>query len=238
MKLREVFEVAQPVASVWAFFEKTEKVAQCIPGVEDLGMTSADEMEVRITQSVGPMSATFAATVRIVERVPEKLIAFTATGRTVKGAMGNVRSSVEVHLEEAGPERTVVTVDADVALAGALGTVGQKVVAKQAGKVAAAFSRELAAALDGKTTAPLTAPIGVPAAVTSAPAVAVRETVPTVEHAGPSTTATPLAAAPSGRAETALAAAAVALGAASVALGAASVAMSAMVLRRVVREAR
>lgn len=246
MKLRESFEVAQPVASVWAFFDKTEKVAECIPGVEDLAMTSADEMEVRISQSVGPMSATFAATVRIVERVPEKMIALTATGRTVKGAMGNVRSDVQVHLEDAGPERTIVTVDADVALAGALGSVGQKVVAKQAGKVAGAFSRELAARLDGTAPAPAD---GAVAAATSSLAAALPETAPTAgaEPTGAVTPrASPVAAVPpvaspvqahSSRAESALTAAALALGAASVALGAASVAISTLVLRRVLREA-
>jgi carbon monoxide dehydrogenase subunit G len=149
MKLREEFEVAQPLASVWAFFEHPEKVAGCVPGVEDLTLSGPDDIDVRLTQSVGPMSATFAATVKIVERVPEKLIAFTATGKTVRGAMGNVRATVTVQVEPAGPERTTVSVDGDVALAGALGSVGQKVVAKQAGKVTAAFSRNLESALGG-----------------------------------------------------------------------------------------
>ncbi|GAA4714924.1 hypothetical protein GCM10023215_67640 [Pseudonocardia yuanmonensis] len=149
MQLREEFEVAQPLSSVWAFFEHPEKVAGCVPGVEDLVLTGPDDIDVRITQSVGPMSATFAATVTIVERVPEKLIAFTATGKTVRGAMGNVRATVTVQVEAAGPDRTTVSVDGDVALAGALGSVGQKVVAKQAGKVTAAFSRNLEEALGG-----------------------------------------------------------------------------------------
>jgi carbon monoxide dehydrogenase subunit G len=149
MKLREEFEVAQPLASVWGFFEHPEKVAGCVPGVEDLTLSGPDDIDVRLTQSVGPMSATFAATVKIVERVPEKLIAFTATGKTVRGAMGNVRATVTVQVEPAGPDRTTVSVDGDVALAGALGSVGQKVVAKQAGKVTAAFSRNLETALGG-----------------------------------------------------------------------------------------
>ncbi|MCF7547521.1 CoxG family protein [Pseudonocardia sp. WMMC193] len=149
MQLREEFEVGRPPASVWAFFEQFERVAACVPGVEGLTQSGPDDIEVRITQSVGPMSATFAAAVTIVERVPEKLIAFTATGKTVRGAMGNVRAAVTVQVEAAGPDRTTVSVDGDVVLAGALGSVGQKVVAKQAGKVTAAFSRNLEAALGG-----------------------------------------------------------------------------------------
>jgi hypothetical protein len=152
VKLREEFEVAEPVSSVWTFFEQPEAVAQCVPGVEQLTVVTPDDIDVRLTQSVGPMTATFAATVKIVERVPEKLIAFTATGKSVRGAMGNVRATVSVQLEPAG-ERTVVLVEGDVALAGALGSVGQKVVAKQAGKVTAQFSRNLEAALGGGSSA-------------------------------------------------------------------------------------
>jgi carbon monoxide dehydrogenase subunit G len=152
VKLREEFEVAEPVSSVWTFFEQPEAVAQCVPGVEQLTVVTPDDIDVRLTQSVGPMTATFAATVKIVERVPEKLIAFTATGKSVRGAMGNVRATVSVQLEPAG-ERTVVLVEGDVALAGALGSVGQKVVAKQAGKVTAQFARNLEAALGGGPSA-------------------------------------------------------------------------------------
>ena len=102
MKLREEFEVAEPVASVWTFFERPEAVAQCVPGVEQLTVLTPDDIEVRLTQSVGPMTATFAAKVAIVERVTEKLIGFTATGKSVRGAMGNVRASVTVTLSRSG----------------------------------------------------------------------------------------------------------------------------------------
>jgi hypothetical protein len=165
VKLREEFEVAEPVASVWTFFEQPEAVAQCVPGVEQLTVVTPDDIELRLTQSIGPMTATFAAKVAIVERVTEKLIGFTATGKSVRGAMGNVRATVTVTLQPVG-ERTVVAVDGDVALAGALGSVGQKVVAKQAGKVTAQFARNLEAALGGgrSATAPTTAGEGVAAA--------------------------------------------------------------------------
>jgi carbon monoxide dehydrogenase subunit G len=155
MKLHEEFEVAEPLAAVWRFFEQPEAVAQCVPGVEQLSVVTPDDIDVRLTQSVGPMTATFAASVKIVERVPEKLIGFTATGKSVRGAMGNVRATVTVQLEAAGPA-TLVLVDGEVALAGALGSVGQKVVAKQAGKVTGQFARNLEAALGGGTAAAAT----------------------------------------------------------------------------------
>ena len=150
MKLREEFEVAQPVADVWAFLDRPEAVAGCVPGVEQLSVLTPDDIDVRVKQSVGPMNATFAASVRITDREPERRMAFTAVGKSVRGAAGNVRAEVVVGLR-ASATGTVVNVEGDVALAGALGSVGQKVVAKQAGKVTAQFARNLEVALGGDT---------------------------------------------------------------------------------------
>ncbi|AWT53060.1 CoxG family protein [Mycolicibacterium smegmatis] len=158
MKLREEFEVSQPVADVWSFLDRPESVAGCVPGVEALSVLTPDDIDVRIKQSVGPMTATFAANVRITDRDSERRMAFTAVGKSVRGAAGNVRADVVVGLRPSATG-TVVDVEGDVALAGALGSVGQKVVAKQAGKVTAQFARNLEAALGG---APLSAANGSP----------------------------------------------------------------------------
>ncbi|MGY1824556.1 CoxG family protein [Geodermatophilus sp. SYSU D00079] len=181
MKLREEFEVARPVASVWEFFERPEAVAGCVPGVEELTVVTPDDIDVRLTQSVGPMTATFAAKVTIVERVPEKLIGFTATGKSVRGAMGNVRATVSVQLEPAG-DATLVMVEGDVALAGALGSVGQKVVAKQAGKVTAQFARNLEAALGGAAQPATGRPAGTAAGTADAARPALRALPPVTER--------------------------------------------------------
>jgi carbon monoxide dehydrogenase subunit G len=148
MKLREEFHVPVPVADVWTFFEQPDSVAKCMPGVEQVTVVDSDNVNIRATQSIGPMSATFEAKIKIVERVPEQLIRFTATGRSVRGAMGNIRAANTVELE--GVEQgTRVIVEGDIALAGALGTVGQKVVAKQTNKVTAEFAENLATLLGG-----------------------------------------------------------------------------------------
>lgn len=149
MKLREEFQVAKPVGDVWNFFEQPERVAACLPGVETVTVVDPDNVQVRATQSLGPMKATFDAKVKIDERVPGELIRFTATGRTVKGALGNVRAGVSVQLAPVNGAATGVVVEGDVVLAGALGSVGQKVVSRQAGKVTAEFARNLDTMLNG-----------------------------------------------------------------------------------------
>ncbi|GAA5040827.1 hypothetical protein HNP84_007657 [Thermocatellispora tengchongensis] len=178
MKLREEFVVARPVADVWSLLDRPEAVAGCVPGVEEIDVRAAEDIGVRVTQNVGPMTATFAATVRITEREPEKRIAFTVTGKSVRGAIGNVRASAVVGLAPAATG-TLVTVAGDVALAGALGSVGQKVVAKQAGRVAAEFARRLESALGGAAPATPTArPPARPAARKDEPEAPVSVPVP------------------------------------------------------------
>jgi carbon monoxide dehydrogenase subunit G len=152
MKLHEEFVVAEAVGTVWRFFEQPESVAGCVPGVEQVNVLDDESVQVRATQSVGPMTATFDAKVTVLDRVPEELIRFRAAGRSVRGAIGNVRAESTVELRGIR-EGTSVAVDSNVVLAGALGSVGQKVIARQASKVTAEFAANLQRALSGEAPA-------------------------------------------------------------------------------------
>lgn len=149
MKLREEFRIQQPVTTVWEFFQDPERVTGCLPGIEHVRVVDLDNVDVKATQSIGPLSATFEAKVTVLERVPHQRIRFQAVGRSVRGASGNVRATNVVHLD-GSTGATSVVVEGDVALAGALGSVGQKVVARQAGRMTAAFADNLRAALNGE----------------------------------------------------------------------------------------
>jgi uncharacterized protein len=149
MKLHEEFLVADQVAVVWKFFEQPEQVASCMPGVEHVEVLDQDNVNVRVMQSVGPLTATFDARVTVLERVAGEMIRFRATGRSIRGAVGNVRTENMVVLRDL-PDGTCVSIDGDMALAGALGSVGQKVIARQASRVTAEFAANLQRALRGE----------------------------------------------------------------------------------------
>ena len=149
MKLREEFGVAEQVGTVWKFFEQPELVARCMPGVEHLEVVDSDNVRVRVMQGVGPLTATFDARVTVIERVPEQVIRFRAVGRSIRGAVGNVRMENTVVLREL-PDGTSVSIEGDMVLAGALGSVGQKVITKQASKVTAEFAANLQRAVRGE----------------------------------------------------------------------------------------
>ena len=148
MKYRHEFRIPASGDRVWRFLERPLEVAQCLPGVEEAEPLEGEEdtYSVRATQKLGPMSTTFLAKVRITERVAGARIAFTATGKAVRGAVGNFRAQNAVTLT---PERgeTCVAVEGEVALAGVLGTVGSAVINKHAAKVTATFAANLEQAL-------------------------------------------------------------------------------------------
>jgi uncharacterized protein len=155
MRMRQEFTVTEPVSAVWKFFEEPESVARCMPGVERVTVLDDDNVQVRATQSLGPMSATFDTKVTVLERVTDELIRFRAAGKSVRGAIGNLRTENTVRLRGTA-DGTSVLVEGDLVLAGALGSVGQKVVTRQAGKVTAEFAANLQRALGGELPALVT----------------------------------------------------------------------------------
>jgi len=172
MKYKQEFTVDEAIQPVWNFFQQADEVAKCMPGIDDIQIVDADQLSVRMTQKVGPISASFDTSVRITERIPPNVIQFTLIGKAVRGAVGNFRATNTVTLNEASGS-THVTVEGDAALAGALGSVGQRIIAKQAEKLTAQFAANLSSVLaGGSPLAPDAAtPVGKPlTGLPSAPA--------------------------------------------------------------------
>jgi hypothetical protein len=127
------------------------------------------------------MTATFDIKMRITARDPGRSMEFTAVGRSVRGAAGNVRATHVVRLEDGDQGSTRVLLEGDLALGGMLGSVGQKVVAKQAGMVTQSFAEALQQQLAGGAP-------GAPASATRIPEpgpVAIAEPSTADERSGP-----------------------------------------------------
>lgn len=164
MRFKQEFTVAESLQQVWDFFQQADEVARCMPGIDQIQVIDPDQLAVRMTQKVGPISASFDTSVRITERTAPKVIQFTLIGKAVRGAVGNFRATNTVTLDESAGQ-TLVTVEGEAALAGALGSVGQRIIAKQAEKLTAQFAANLSSTLAGET-ASQSAPIANPATET------------------------------------------------------------------------
>lgn len=193
MKFVQEFQVAEDPSTLWKLFEQPTVVAECMPGMESIQVIDDDNFVVQVTQAVGPISATFESRVVVAERVENSRIAFNATGKAVRGAIGNFRteSVVMLHPHEGG---TLVRVESEAALAGVLGSVGQKIIARQAEKITAQFAENLQARLSG---APAPVAATAPAAQVKGAATAPAATAPaTPFYAPPPAAGYPMAYAP------------------------------------------
>lgn len=148
MKVSESFVVPETRDAVWKVVGDVERIAKCMPGIEDVSVVDPENANVRVTQSLGPMTATFDAKLKVTEREPGRAISFAATGRSVRGSAGNVRVTNSVRLEDEGWSTRVV-LEADVAMGGMLGAVGGKVIARQATQAAKQFAAALERELQG-----------------------------------------------------------------------------------------
>ncbi len=123
MKITQDFEVAQPVQTVWEFFQDVPSVAQCLPGAElteDRGDgTYVGKVEVKL----GPMSAAFEGEATVTPDEAAKTGMISGKGVDKRGgSRGQVK--VEYRLTESGTG-TIVAVDADVTLSGAAAQFGR-----------------------------------------------------------------------------------------------------------------
>jgi carbon monoxide dehydrogenase subunit G len=143
MKVSESFVIGEGREAVWGVVGDVRRVAECMPGVEEVTIEDGDSGSVRITQKLGPMSATFDAKMQVTGREPGRWISFAATGRSIRGAVGNVRVTNSVRLEDEGDAATRVVLEAEVAVGGMLGSVGGKVIARQAKLAAKTFAANL-----------------------------------------------------------------------------------------------
>jgi carbon monoxide dehydrogenase subunit G len=148
MRVEQSFTVPEAREKVWRFFEtEVERVTRCIPGVESFEDLGEDKYRVRITQKVGSIGATFDLKARLDRKDHMNAFEFSAVGRSVKGAAGDMRSKNRLDLAESEDGGTALTVTSDVALGGMLGSLGHRVVVSKAKEVTDQFVRNVTASM-------------------------------------------------------------------------------------------
>jgi carbon monoxide dehydrogenase subunit G len=147
MRFEETFTVEKPPEAVWGFFDDPKRLALCVPGVESVEPLEDGRSKVRMTQKVGYLSATFDLKMHVSGREEGKALEVTSIGRSVRGAIGELRSTNRVELTPEG-EGTRIDLTADVGVGGMLGSVGQKVMASKAKEVARQFAANVSERLE------------------------------------------------------------------------------------------
>lgn len=123
-------------AKVWQALNDPEVLRRCIPGCQSLEQTGENAFSTRVRASVGPISATFDATVTLIDIEPER--GYTIVGEGKGGAAGFARGQTRVDLEDA-ESGTRLRYKADVNVGGKLAQVGSRLMQGTAKKLSGQF---------------------------------------------------------------------------------------------------
>ncbi|HZM56094.1 MAG TPA: SRPBCC family protein [Acidimicrobiales bacterium] len=160
MKIENEFSVSVPIGRAWDVLTDLEKVAPCLPGATLTGRDGDDYLG-KVTVKLGPVTSEFSGKAHFVEKDEAAHRAvIQGKGREVRGG-GNAQVAIIAQLSE-GDGRTIVTVDADLRIAGKIAQFGSSLIQQVSiallGEFAARLEQELTAS-DPPSASPLETPV-------------------------------------------------------------------------------
>jgi carbon monoxide dehydrogenase subunit G len=135
MKLAGEAVLHAPVEKVWAALRDPAVLVATIPGCERLVATGPDSYDMTVTAGVASIKGSYAGTVALTDLPEPHTFLMKAAGA---GAPGTVNAEVRVSLAESA-EGTRLRYDADAAVGGVIGGVGQRMLIGVAKKLAGEF---------------------------------------------------------------------------------------------------
>ena len=180
MKINGTATLNAPRDQVWAALNDPAVLVRTIPGCEQLEALGDDRYRMTVTAGVASIKGTYVGEVALTDPDPSSAFTLRASG---SGAPGTVQADVRVTLDDAEDGGTLLSYAADAVVGGAVGGVGQRVLAGVAKKTAGEFFRAVEAAL--AEPAPAAASNGSALAVPGqpgSPTVEAADGAPTVEE--------------------------------------------------------
>ena len=136
MDLKGEYRLPAGRETVWAKLNDPAVLKRCIPGCEELEMTSDNEMKAVVIAKVGPVKAKFNGEIRLENiNAPES---YSIVGEGKGGIAGFAKGGADVHLAEDGAE-TILTYDVKAQVGGKIAQLGGRLIDSSAKKLAGQF---------------------------------------------------------------------------------------------------
>jgi uncharacterized protein len=160
MKIANQFTVSAPIEQAWDVLCDLEQVIPLMPGAQLTGH-EGDDYSGKVKVKVGPVTSEFSGKVRFVEQDRGQYRAvIDAKGKETRGT-GNAAATVTAQLQADG-DRTSVTVDTDLKIAGKLAQFGSGMLQQVSEKLLGQFVESLEAKLAAESVAAPATPEGPP----------------------------------------------------------------------------
>jgi carbon monoxide dehydrogenase subunit G len=172
VKINGTATLNAPRDRVWAALNDPAVLVRTIPGCEKLESVGEDRYAMTVTAGVASIKGTYLGDVALTDPEPPAGFTLKASG---SGAPGTVNADVRVTLDDSGDGRTLLTYAADAVVGGAVGGVGQRVLAGVAKKTAGEFFRNVDGVLAEHSVAAVPGQAGSPALEVAAGAPSVEQ---------------------------------------------------------------
>ena len=140
MKISGTSTLEAPVDKVWEAILDPAVLARCIPGCNTLSTVGDDRYAMSVTAGVAAIKGTYAGEVSLGDMVAPHSLTMKASGA---GAPGTIDADVKVRLVPSPEGGTELSYDADASVGGAIGGVGQRMLAGVTKKMAGQFFQAL-----------------------------------------------------------------------------------------------
>ncbi|ADZ72135.1 SRPBCC family protein [Polymorphum gilvum] len=150
MDMTGEYRILAPRNDVWNALNDPEVLKACIPGCEELEMTSPTEMNATVTSKIGPVKAKFKGAVTLENMNPPE--SYTIVGEGKGGVAGFAKGSADVHLAEDGTG-TILTYTAKAQVGGKLAQLGSRLIDSTARKMADDFFGKFSEMVGGAAVA-------------------------------------------------------------------------------------
>jgi carbon monoxide dehydrogenase subunit G len=159
MTMNGEVQLAAPRETVWAKLNDAEVLKQCIPGCEELTMSSPTEFAAVATIKIGPVKARFKGKVHLTDMDPPN--GYRISGEGEGGVAGFAKGAAQVRLAEKDGG-TLLSYDVESQIGGKLAQLGQRLVQGTAKKLADDFFAKFAAIVAPAEAMPAAADTEVP----------------------------------------------------------------------------
>jgi carbon monoxide dehydrogenase subunit G len=118
MQMNDSQRIPASKEKVWAALNDPQVLKQCIPGCQNLEMSSPTEMTATVVFRVGPVKATFGGKVTLSDLDPPN--SYRISGEGSGGVAGFAKGGAAVRLESESPDVTILHYDVDAQIGGKL----------------------------------------------------------------------------------------------------------------------
>ena len=132
---------------VWTALNNPDVLKQCIPGCQELDMTSPTEMTAKVVMKVGPVKAAFGGKVTLSDIDPPN--GYRITGEGSGGVAGFAKGGAAITLEAASATETILHYQVESQIGGKLAQLGSRLIDSTAKKLAAEFFTKFGAIVSG-----------------------------------------------------------------------------------------